>query len=127
MLRQVIQLLLDRAKEIEVVGEAPDLDDALEEAQNLQPDVILMNDYLPPIDSAHATKLFREAGLFTPILIISMEIKPDMIPHSLASGANGFMYKDEMGTFLTEAIRAVYNGEQYLSPLATSALSDEVR
>ena len=60
VLRDVIRLHLERAEDMEVIDEAPDLYDALESARMLQPDVIIMNDYLPPIESAHATALFRE-------------------------------------------------------------------
>jgi DNA-binding NarL/FixJ family response regulator len=54
VLRDVIRLYLERAEDMEVIDEAPDLNDAQESAKVLHPDVIIMNDYLPPIDSAHA-------------------------------------------------------------------------
>jgi DNA-binding NarL/FixJ family response regulator len=107
------------------VGEAPDLQDALKDVQTLKPDVVLMNDYLPPTNSALATKLFRELDVTAAILIISIDVEPEMIQQSLANGANGFMHKDEMGTLLTEAIRKVYNNEQYLSQRTEYALANE--
>ena len=124
ILREVINLYLELAPEIEVVGEAPDLDDALERTAALQPDVILMNDYLPPIDSAHATTRFREAGFTNAILVISMYLEPDLIRRSLASGANGFMHKDEIVNQLLNAVRHVHQGDTYLSPKAEEALSN---
>jgi DNA-binding NarL/FixJ family response regulator len=84
-----------------------------------------MNDYLPPTNSALATKLFRELDVTAAILIISIDVEPEMIQQSLANGANGFMHKDEMGTLLTEAIRKVYNNEQYLSQRTEYALANE--
>jgi DNA-binding NarL/FixJ family response regulator len=123
-LRDVIRLFLQKPGGFAVVGEAPDLDDALELARSLQPDVILMNDYLPPISSVYASAFFREEGIAAPILIISLELEPEVIKQSLASGANGLMGKDEIDTLLAEAIRRVHQGETYLSPQAKQALAD---
>lgn len=125
VMREVINQLINRSDDIEVVGEAPDLQDALKDVQTLKPDVVLMNDYLPPTNSALATKLFRELDVTAAILIISIDVEPEMIQQSLANGANGFMHKDEMGTLLTEAIRKVYNNEQYLSQRTEYALANE--
>jgi DNA-binding NarL/FixJ family response regulator len=120
-LRDVIRLYLQQADDMEVVDEAPDLDDALERALTLQPDVIIMNDYLPPVDSAHAARLFREKGIQAAILSISMDVEADLIQRSLQHGVNGFMHKDEIDTFLVPGIRTIYQGQQYLSPKAQAA------
>ena len=121
LLRDVIRLYLERAADIDVVDEAPDLDDALERARAVRPDVIIMNDYLPPVDSAHATARFREQELTPAILIISMHLEPALIQRSFASGANGFMHKDEIDDYLVDGIRRVHQGERYLSPKAQGA------
>ena len=123
VLRDVIRLHLERAEDMDVVDEAPDLNDALERTRTLQPDVIIMNDYLPPVDSAHATARFREKGFNAAVLIISMHLEPDLIQRSLLSGANGFMNKDEIDEYLVDAVRRVHQGERYLSPKARDAYS----
>lgn len=123
VLRDVIRLRLERAGDIEVVEEAPDLIDALERTRKVQPDVIIMNDYLPPADSAHATARFREQGFTAAILIISMHLEPSLIQRSFLNGANGFMHKDEIDEYLVDAIRRVHQGERYLSPKAGDAYS----
>ena len=124
LLRDVIRLYLEQAADMEVIDEAPDVTDALESARALQPDVIIMNDYLPPIDSAHASALFREQGFTAAILVISMKLEPDQIKRSFLSGANGFMNKDEIDEYLVDAIRRVHQGERYLSPKAKKAYSN---
>ncbi len=118
VLRDVIRMYLDRAGDMQVVDEAPDLDDAVERALALQPDVIIMNDYLPPVDTAYAAALMRERGIQSAILSISMEPQPDLVQRAFRSGINGFMYKDEIDQHLEPAIRKVLRGERYLSPLA---------
>ena len=123
VLRDVIRLYLERAEDIEVVDESPDLYDALERTRTLGPDVIIMNDYLPPIDSAHAATLFRKMGITAAILVISMQTEADLIHRSFRSGINGFMHKDEIDDFLVDAIRRVHRGERYISPKAGDAYS----
>jgi DNA-binding NarL/FixJ family response regulator len=118
ILRDVIRLHLESSDGIDVIDEARDVTDALESAKALRPDVIIMNDYLPPIDSAHASALFREQGFPAAILVISTHTDPDQIKRSFVSGANGFMHKDEIDEHLVDAVRQIHEGERYLSPKA---------
>ena len=119
LLRDVIRLYLEQAPDMEVMDEALDVTDALESAKALRPDVIIMNDYLPPIDSAYAAVLFRQQGITAAILAISMHPETDLIQRSFRSGVNGFMDKDEIDDYLVDAIRRVHQGERYLSPKAS--------
>lgn len=118
LLRDVIRLYLERAEDITVVDEALELNEALERSKALVPDVIIMNDYLPPIDSARAAAVFREHGISAVIVVISMHPEFDLIQRSIRHGVDGFMHKDEIDDHLVEAIRRVYQGERYLSPKA---------
>ena len=121
LLCSVIQAYLEREGDMEVVGEAPDLDDALELAKSLQPDVIIVNDYLPPLNSAHAAERFRKEGVTSAILAISMKAEADLIKHSFEHGIIGFMEKDEIDILLVPAIRTVHRGERFISPKAQHA------
>jgi DNA-binding NarL/FixJ family response regulator len=120
-LYDVIRLYLERAEDLVVVGESPHLDEALEEAITLRPDVIIMNDYLPPVDSALAAAIFRERGITATIVAISMETEPALIHRSFQSGVDGFLQKNEIDESLVDAIRCVHRGERYLSPKAREA------
>jgi DNA-binding NarL/FixJ family response regulator len=121
LLRDVIRLYLERAGDMQVIDEAPDLNYALERMKALQPNMIIMNADLPPTDSAYAAALFREQGFSAGILVISMHIEYDLIQRSLLSGVNGFMHKDEIDDYLVDAVRRVHRGERYLSPKAAAA------
>ena len=120
-LRDAIRWYLQLARDMEVVGEAPELDEAVARALALQPDVIILNDYLPPVDSALAAALFREQGIPAAILAISMHVEPELIQRSLENGVQGFLDKDEIDTCLVEAIQSIPRGERYLSPKARAA------
>jgi len=119
LLRDVMRVYLERVGDIEVVDEAPDLNDAIERMKALQPDVIIMNDYLPPIDSAQAAALFREQGFSAAVLVIAMNPEFELIQRAFRSGVDGFMHKDEIDSHPAAAIRSVYRGERYLSPKAS--------
>jgi DNA-binding NarL/FixJ family response regulator len=123
VLRDVIRLYLEQAGDMEVIDEAPDLNDALERARTLHPDVIIMNDYLPPVDSAYAAEFLRTQGITAAILAISMKAERDLIHRSFSQGVNGFMDKDEIDEYLVDAIRSIYRGEQYISPKAREVYS----
>ena len=123
VLRDVIRLYLEQAEDMDVIDEAPDLNDALQSARALHPDVVIMNDYLPPIDSAHAAALFRKEGITAAILVISMQPESDIIQRAFSSGVNGFMSKDEIDDLLVDAVRRVHQDERYISPKAGDAYS----
>jgi DNA-binding NarL/FixJ family response regulator len=121
LLRDVIRLHLERAEDMQVIGEAPNLNDALDLGGTLQPDVIIMNDYLPPIDSAHAAELFRKRGMMAGILVISMDGDQNLVARSFRHGVDGFMHKDELNELLADAVRSVHQGQRYVSPKAREA------
>jgi DNA-binding NarL/FixJ family response regulator len=118
LLRKAIRLYLARVKDIVVIDEAANLDAALESARRSQPDVLIMNGDLPPIDCAHATAIFRQNGFTASILIVTIQLDPSLIQRSFLQGANGFMSKDEIDDYLVDAVRRVHRGERYLSPKA---------
>jgi len=120
LLRDVIRLYLERAEGMNVVDEALELNEALAQTKSLMPDVIIMNDYLPPIDSARAAAIFRTHGFSGGILVISMHPEPELIRRSFDNGVNGFMDKDEIDDHLAHAVRHVHRGERYVSPKVTN-------
>lgn len=77
---------------------------------------------MPPTTSVAATERLREIGVTQPILVMSTHGDGELIRDSLAAGASGFILKEEFVQHLLPAIRAVFAGEQYLSPAATAAL-----
>jgi two-component system response regulator NreC len=117
-MREAIRRRLQHFGDIEVVGESPNLDQALLDAASLLPDVVIMNDYLPPMTSAHATALFRKQGFSAAILAITEKLESETIQHSFRHGVNGFMHKTEIDELLEKAIRSIYEGERFLSPQA---------
>lgn len=121
----VMQRLIERAGDMRVAGIVTDFREVLEQILNVEHEVILMNDYLPPTTSVSATKRLRQMGVVSPIIVISMQHDASLIRDALEAGANGFILKEEFMYHLLPAIRKLHDGEQYLSPLATSLLEND--
>lgn len=117
---EVMKRMIGTAEEMTVVDVVTNFQDVLECILEIEHEVVLMNDYLPPTTSVTATRRLREIGVEAPILIMSMHQDPQLVRDSLAAGADGFIFKEEFTDHLLPAIRTVFEGQQYLSPLAKS-------
>lgn len=126
LLRRVMGEVIDGTGDMEVVGETGNIEDAVAELQMLQPDVILVADNLPAANSTYANRLIRKSGITAAVLIISTYIEAELIERGFASGVNGFIRKDEIGTLLIEAIRTVFHHQEYLSPEAANILTGPI-
>ena len=124
-MRRVMRRLIKREVDIEVVGEALRLPEALLLIHQLQPDVIVMDDRLPPTNCAGATRHLRDSGMETPILVVATYPDAGLVQGSLKRGVNGFIFKEEFIEHFIRAIRAVYEGVLYLSPMAEELLRSD--
>ncbi|MCI0397425.1 MAG: response regulator transcription factor [Chloroflexi bacterium] len=114
-LRQVMHWFIDKAEEFVVVGAIRTVAETLELIQSLQPDVVILDDYLPPVPAAAAIPQIRALGLPVRILVASMEPDARLARQVMEAGADGFILKTEFADHLIPAIRAVYEGKGYLS------------
>lgn len=114
MTRLGLSVLLEQADGITLIGEAEDGQKGVEMAKQLLPDVILMDIGLPIIDGIEATKLIREAGLNSKILMFTSRDSEEDVFASLSSGADGYVMKGIGGSQLQNAIRAVNEGTAWL-------------
>ena len=120
-----IRRLIDSFEDVEIVQEEERFGEVLESILDENQDVILMNDYVPPLDSAAATARLRNLGIETPVLVMSAHGDAEQVETTIAAGANGYILKEEFLEELHQAIRAVHGGENYLSPRATAALDEK--
>jgi len=126
LVREGIRALLERAEDIEVVGEAVDGQEAAELAQRLVPDVLLMDIAMPRLNGILAAEQLRDAGVTTNIVILSMYSDELLVRQALQNGVKGFLPKGSVSDELLFAVRAASRGAIYLSPsIPTSVLSDQ--
>jgi two-component system response regulator NreC len=124
VVRDGLQSLLGERAEIEVVGQAADGLEAIRKAEELKPDVVVMDIAMPRFNGAEATRRIARANSSTRILILSQHEDPGTILDALWAGASGYLLKRSAGAELADAIRAVSKDGAALHPVAARALID---
>jgi DNA-binding NarL/FixJ family response regulator len=119
LVRQGIRALLDKADDIEVVGEAEDGQQALHLVEKLAPDVLLIDVAMPRLDGMQAIERVRLAHATTQTIILSMYSDEAMVRQALRSKVSGYVLKSSVVEELLLAVRAANRGELYLSPAVT--------
>jgi DNA-binding NarL/FixJ family response regulator len=124
LIRAGFAVLVGSAPDLEVVGEAVDGADAVRQAREARPDVVLMDIRMPGTDGLTATELITAdpelAGVR--VLVLTTFEADEYVVGALRAGASGFLGKGVEPDELIAAIRVVATGESLLSPRATSAL-----
>ncbi len=125
LVREGIRALLEKAADIEVVGEAVDGQEAVELVQRVTPDVLVMDIAMPRLNGIQAVEQLRALGTATRIVILSMYSDEILVRQALQHGAKGFLLKGSVSEELLLAIRAAGRGAVYLSPaISDAALGD---
>ncbi len=125
ILREGLRALLATADDIEVVGEAADGREAIDLAQKLEPDAILMDVAMPGLGGLEATLEIRRLVPRTKILVLSQYGEPEYVRRFLKAGVSGYVLKKAAGADLVSAIRAVMRGGLVLDPeVARTALQE---
>jgi len=125
--RQGIRRLLESEKDLTVVGEAGDGEEAVQLAVELKPDVIIMDIAMPKLNGIEATRQIKLICPATAVLILSAYDDDEYIFGLLETGAAGYLLKTVSGDELTNAIRAVYKGEPVLDPIITRKVINHFR
>ena len=115
IVRDGLRMLLEAQSDLEVVGTAADGRNAVQQARQLRPDVVVMDIAMPSLNGIEAARAICEALPETRVLILSMQSSPEHVFRALQSGARGYLLKESAGTELVAAIRAVHAGRRYLS------------
>jgi len=110
---------------LDVVGEASDGQDAVRQAQELRPDVVLMDVSMPLLDGVEATRQLHRLLPDTQVVMLTMHADGDVMARAIQAGAVGYLVKDCSIDDVVAAVRLAASGESVLSPgLASSMLAD---
>jgi DNA-binding NarL/FixJ family response regulator len=116
LVRETLSNFLEDQDDMEVVGQAKDGSTALELTEQLQPDVVIMDVSMPPILSGlEATRWIRGNWPKVKVIALSMHKQKQYVREMLKAGARGYLLKDCDSDELLTAIRAVVQGEVYVS------------
>jgi DNA-binding NarL/FixJ family response regulator len=123
IVRTGIRHVLESEPGFAVVGEASTGTEALELADALQPDVVVLDISMPGTSGIQVAAELRRRAPATHVLVLSMHDNTEYVLESLRAGAHGYLLKDTAATDLRGAIRAVRRGESYFSPAIAGKLS----
>lgn len=112
--RKFICSTLGKRPEFQIVGEITDGLEAVQRAQELQPDIIVLDIGLPSLNGIEVARRIRKQSPGSKILFVSQETSADVVQEALDTGARGYVVKTDAGSDLLEGLNAVLRGEQFL-------------
>jgi DNA-binding NarL/FixJ family response regulator len=126
LMRTGFRMILDAEPDIEVVGQGSDGFEALELADHVRPDVVLMDIRMPRMDGIEATRRLAGPEARDPVrvLILTTFDLDELVLGALRAGASGFLLKDAPPEDMVEAIRVVARGDALIAPSVTRRLLD---
>jgi two-component system nitrate/nitrite response regulator NarL len=122
LFRRGLMALLSRDPHFAVAGDAADAGEALRRAQELQPDLILLDNHLPGVNGVDALPALREAAPAARILMLTVSEDEQDLASALKAGAAGYLLKTIEGEALGAAIRRTMDGDSVVAPEMTSKL-----
>lgn len=122
LFRAGVRTILSSQPDIEVVGEAADGKEAVDQALHLNPDVVLMDISMPVLKGFDAVRRIKKARPAIQVLILTVYDDEDLVARCLDAGAAGYVLKDDPPLQLVYAIQTVNRRQQYISPQALSGV-----
>jgi DNA-binding NarL/FixJ family response regulator len=126
VVRRGLRTFLELQEEIEVVGEAEDGEQALAEAERLDPDVVLLDLVMPRVDGLAALHGLRERSPRSRVIVLTTFLDDDKLLPAVRAGAAGYLLKDVEPKQLVGAIRTVHAGDALLHPAAAARVMAEL-
>jgi DNA-binding NarL/FixJ family response regulator len=125
LLRDGLAALLGQAEDIQVVGSVPSGEEAISIFPSLKPDIILMDIMMGGMTGIEATRWIKEQDSQVKVILISSEIKKELVTAGIQCGIDGYLPKDVDLSILREAIRTVKNGGRYFNEAITNLVFED--
>jgi two-component system, NarL family, response regulator LiaR len=127
VVRQGLRMFLSTDPGMEVVGEASNGSEAVVQAENVQPDVVLMDLIMPGMDGVQAIGIIRQRFPQIEVIALTSVLEDHAVVSAIRAGAIGYLLKDTESDELIKSIRAAAAGQVQLSPKAAERLMREIR
>ena len=122
VVREGLRAFLGLQDGFEIVGEAGDGDEALEQAEQLDPDVILMDLVMPGRDGVSAMQMLNQRASRSRVIVLTSFLEDDRLLPALEAGAAGYLLKNSQPAELARAVRAAHAGEAIIDPSVAARL-----
>jgi len=122
VVRKGIRMLLEDETDIQIVGEAADGDETIDQVAASKPDVLLLDITMPRMSGIDALKVISQQYPKVRTLLFSMHNNPDYIIKAVQNGAAGYLLKDSSQEEILKAIHTVTTGDLYYPPNASSVI-----
>ena len=116
VVRSGLRLLLDAEEDMEVVGDAGNVRDAVLEVRGAKPDVVLLDVTMPGESGIEGLPKLRREAPEAKVLMLSMEDDPSYVREAFAAGASGYVLKEAVDAEVVAAVREVAAGNRYVHP-----------
>ncbi|MCA9963935.1 MAG: response regulator transcription factor [Anaerolineales bacterium] len=116
LVRKHVQALLNKEKDIVVVATASDGAETVRLAEELVPDIVIMDITMPKLDGIQSVQQIQTLDLPTRVIMLSMHTHKQVVAQALRSGASGYVPKKSVVQDLVTAVRAVNQGSTFISP-----------
>jgi DNA-binding NarL/FixJ family response regulator len=113
--RALVSAMLENQPELRIIAEATDGLEAVEQAEQLRPDLVLLDIGLPRLDGIAAARQIRQAAPNSKILFLSQETSADVVEEAISVGGMGYVAKARVATELLKAIEEVLLGKPFIS------------
>ena len=125
LFRRGLQMVLENEKDIDVVGEGGDGQEAIELAEKEAPDVVLMDVRMPKHSGIEATRQIKDILPSTKILMLTISDEEGDLYEAIKAGASGYLLKEISIEEVADAVRSVHQGQSLISPSMASKLLTE--
>jgi DNA-binding NarL/FixJ family response regulator len=113
--QRFVASIFEAQPELQIICKVSDGLEAVQKAEELQPDLILLDIGLPSLNGIEVARQIRKVSPESKILFVSQESSADVVRGALGTGANGYVVKSDAGRELLEGANAVLRGEQFVS------------
>jgi DNA-binding NarL/FixJ family response regulator len=113
--QHLVLRLLESETDLQIISSAVDGTEAVQKAEELQPDLILMDLCLPGIDGIQATRQIRIVAPGSKVLFLTDHSEPDIVQAAFDAGASGYVLKSDFSGDLIPGVRAVLLGQRFVS------------
>lgn len=120
-----IRTRFEDIEDIKVVGIANNGKELLEQAEFLNPDIIIADISMPYINGLEATRILSESQPQIKVLILTMHDNPEYMQNAIDSGAKGYILKDQPASEMINAVRTIYQGKQHFCSSAVDIFGDK--